>query len=105
MEDNDTAMAAFAMPAVDVVGREDPEAIGAEREFLAGPQENAATPLDDGVEFPIEAGMRPDGHGPETPNAATQVSQHRRARRDQIACDGKNGFMGIVNLMRNLTSL
>ena len=76
MDDGDAAMAALAMPAVDVVGREDPETGGAEGEFLAGVEQDAAASFYDGVKLPVQPRMQADGHRPKTTDAAAEVSKH-----------------------------
>jgi len=63
----------FSMPAVTVTGWEDPEAVGTQRELLVMIQKDAATPLDDGVELPVDTRMLEDGHGVEAPGAAAEV--------------------------------
>ena len=86
MDDGDAAMAALAMPAVDVVGREDPEAGGAEGEFLAGVEQDATAPFYDGVKLPVQPRMQADGHSPKTTDAAAEISKHGWLVQSKMKC-------------------
>jgi hypothetical protein len=86
MDDGDAAMAALAVPAVDVVGREDPEAGGAEGEFLAGVEQDATAPFYDGVKLPVQPRMQADGHCPKTTDAAAEISKHGWLVQSKMKC-------------------
>ena len=84
MDDHDVAMLVLAVPAVGVMGREDPEALAFEGEFFAGLEEDAAAAVNDGVEFPIEPGMRTDGHLAKASLPAAYVADHAvKSERDR----------------------